>query len=210
VVLPRLYAILDIDACTAHRLDAGDVFDAWLDAGVRLIQLRAKSLASGQFLALAESLAAAAVSTGAMFIVNDRADIATLAGAAGVHVGQEDLTPEDVRRVVGESAVVGVSTHTATQARVAVASPVDYIAIGPIFRTASKERPDPTVGLDGLRTARQIVAPSGRPLVAIGGVTLAHCADVIEAGADSVAVISDLVAGGDPGSRARAFLRALA
>jgi thiamine-phosphate pyrophosphorylase len=206
--LTRLYAILDVDVCVSRGLDSREVFHAWLDAGVRLIQLRAKQVASGPLLVLAEEFARDAGSVGATFIVNDRADIARLAGAAGVHVGQTDLAPADARLVVGETAIVGVSTHNDEQARLTMAQPVDYVAIGPLFSTSSKERPDPIVGLDGLRRARAIVAASGRPLVAIGGITLERAKSVIDAGADSIAVISDLLVG-DPRARAREFLRLL-
>jgi thiamine-phosphate pyrophosphorylase len=206
--LTRLYAILDVDVCLSRGLDSRKVFHAWLDAGVRLIQLRAKHVPSGRLLALAEAFARDASSIGATFMVNDRADIAKLAGAAGVHVGQTDLAPSDARLVVGKSAMVGVSTHNDEQARLTLAEPVDYVAIGPVFSTSSKDRPDPVVGLDGLRTARTIVASSGRPLVAIGGITLERAKSVIDAGADSVAVISDLLVG-EPRARARAFLQSL-
>jgi thiamine-phosphate pyrophosphorylase len=158
---------------------------------------------------VAEELARAARGAGATFIVNDRADVARLSGAAGVHLGQLDLVPRDARLVVGDAAVVGLSTHDDDQARRAADEPVDYVAIGPVFATSSKARPDPVVGLEGVMTARAIVARSRRPLVAIGGITLATAPGVIAAGADSVAVISDLLAG-DPGARARQFLRALA
>jgi thiamine-phosphate pyrophosphorylase len=205
----RLYAILDVDICASRGLDSREVFQAWLDAGVRLIQLRAKQMPSGRLLDLAEGFARTARSAGATFIVNDRADIARLAGAAGVHLGQTDLTPADARLVVGESAMVGVSTHNDEQARLTLAEPVDYVAIGPVFSTSSKAQPDPVVGLDGVRRARDIVAPSVRPLVAIGGITLERAKSVIDAGADSIAVISDLLVG-DPGARARAFLSRLA
>jgi thiamine-phosphate pyrophosphorylase len=210
VTLPRLYAILDADVCAVQGLNPPDIVRVWLDAGVRLIQLRAKSMPSGRFLALAEALAADASSAEATFIINDRADIARLARASGVHVGQADLPPADARRIVGEPAVVGFSTHNSGQARLALAEPVDYVAIGPIFLTTSKDRPDPVVGLDGVREARAIVTPSGRPLVAIGGITLERAPSVIEAGADAVAVISGLLGGGDPRARAREFLRVLA
>jgi thiamine-phosphate pyrophosphorylase len=210
LTVPRLYAILDADACSAQGLDPREIVDGWLEAGVRLIQLRAKSTPSGQFLTLAETLAASASAAGATFIVNDRADIASLAGASGVHVGQTDLSPTDARVVLGNAAVVGVSTHNAGQTRLALAEPVDYVAIGPVFRTASKDRPDPVVGLEGVREALAILTSSGRPLVAIGGITLERAPAVIEAGADSVAVISDLLSGGDPATRARVFLAALA
>jgi thiamine-phosphate pyrophosphorylase len=210
LTVPRLYAILDADACSAQGLDPREIVDGWLEAGVRLIQLRAKSTPSGQFLTLAETLAASASAAGATFIVNDRADIASLAGASGVHVGQTDLSPTDARVVLGNAAVVGVSTHNAGQTRLALAEPVDYVAIGPVFRTASKDRPDPVVGLEGVREALAILTSSGRPLVAIGGITLERAPAVIEGGADSVAVISDLLSGGDPATRARVFLAALA
>ena len=209
MTLPRLYAILDVDLSVALGLIPKEIVKAWLDAGVRLIQLRAKSMASGELLALAEALADAVSPAGAMFIVNDRADIARISGASGVHVGQGDLAPADARAVVGPSAVVGLSTHDAEQARLGVAEPVDYLAIGPVFRTSSKNQPDPVVGFEGIRAAREIVAASGRPLVAIGGITLERAPSVIEAGADSVAVISDLLTGRDAGARARAFLKAL-
>ena len=163
---------------------------------------------SGRLLDFAEALAGEARSAGAAFIVNDRADIARLAGADGVHVGQTDLRPADARLVVGESAMVGVSTHNDEQARLTLAEPVDYVAIGPVFSTSSKDRPDPVVGLDGVRSAREIVAASGRPLVAIGGITLERAKSVIDAGANSIAVISDLLMG-EPRSRARALLRAV-
>lgn len=209
MTLPRLYAILDVDLSVALGLIPKEIVKAWLDAGVRLIQLRAKSMASGELLALAEALADAVSPAGAMFIVNDRADIARISGASGVHVGQGDLAPADARAVVGPSAVVGLSTHDAEQARLGVAEPVDYLAIGPVFRTSSKNQPDSVVGFEGIRAAREIVAASGRPLVAIGGITLERAPSVIEAGADSVAVISDLLTGRDAGARARAFLKAL-
>lgn len=205
----RLYAILDVDLLVVRGLDARDVFDAWLDAGVRLIQLRAKSLPSGAMLDLADALAVQARAAGATFIVNDRADVARLSGADGVHVGQTDLAPADARAVVGDAAVVGVSTHNDEQARRAVSEAVNYVAIGPVFSTSSKERPDPVVGLDGVRRARAIVSDAaGLPLVAIGGITLERATSVIEAGADSVAVISDLLVGA-PAVRVREFLRAL-
>jgi thiamine-phosphate pyrophosphorylase len=199
--LPPLYAILDLDIADAGGLDPHTLCDAWLAAGVRLIQLRAKRLTAGPMLALATPLAARCHAAGARFIVNDRADIARLSGADGVHVGQDDLTPADARRIVGPSAIVGVSTHNHEQLHAAVLDPVDYLAIGPVFATASKERPDPTVGLDGVRRARAIADAHGRPLVAIGGITLESARDVVSAGAHSVAIISGLL-DGDPAALA--------
>jgi thiamine-phosphate pyrophosphorylase len=155
---------------------------------VRLFQLRAKTLPSGPLLALAEALARRAEAAGATFVVNDRADIARLAGAGGLHVGQTDLTPADARLVVGAGMPIGRSTHTEAQVRVALGEPVDYLAIGPVFGTTSKDRPDPIVGLDGVRMAVRLASAgrSPRPVVAIGGITLETAPSVIAAGARSV------------------------
>jgi thiamine-phosphate pyrophosphorylase len=207
-VLPRLYAILDVDAAVARGHEPEQVAAAWLDAGVRLMQLRAKRLASNAFLELAERLAATCRTARCIFIVNDRVDVARLSGADGVHVGQDDLTATDVRRLLPAPAVLGLSTHNEGQLTEALSEPVDYVAVGPLFATATKARPDPAVGLDGVRMARRIVGPQGWPVVAIGGITLERAAAVIAAGATSVAVIGDLLEG-DPSARARAFLREL-
>jgi thiamine-phosphate pyrophosphorylase len=206
-VLPRLYAILDVDLAERRGLSPDQLFDIWIDAGVRLVQLRAKSMASDQMLELAQRLARRAQSAGATLIVNDRADIAKLAGAAGVHLGQDDLAPKDARLLLPASALIGVSTHSDDQLSRALDESVDYLAIGPVFATTTKAKPDPVVGLDGVRRAAVVTRSSGRPLVAIGGITLARAADVLAAGASSVAVISDLLLG-DPDERARQFLRA--
>jgi thiamine-phosphate pyrophosphorylase len=208
-VLPRLYAILDIDLLTQRGLEPLRVLDVWLDAGVRLIQLRAKTMASGAMLALAETMAARTRAAGATFVVNDRADVAKLAGADGVHLGQDDLRPADVRRVLlPPPAIIGLSTHNEVQARDACTQPISYLAIGPVFATRSKAQPDPIVGLDGVRMAASAAASHALPVVAIGGITLEHAPSVIAAGANSVAVISDLLAD-DLADRARAFLDAL-
>jgi thiamine-phosphate pyrophosphorylase len=137
------------------------------------------------------------------FIVNDRPDIAAMIGADGVHVGQEDLPPEEARRICGASRWVGVSTHNLEQLREANLTSVDYIAVGPIFPTGTKENPDPVVGIEFLRAARQLTR---KPLVAIGGITIESAADVFGAGADSVAIIRDLLAAPDPASRAKEYL----
>ena len=209
MVFPRLYAILDVDLTVARGLDPERVFDVWLEAGVRLIQLRAKSMPSGALLALAARLAVRAKAAGALFLVNDRADVARLSGAGGVHVGQDDLTPAGVRAVVGPGAIVGLSTHTPAQVEAAVATPISYVAIGPVFATATKQgAADPAVGIAGVRLAAARAERAGLPVVGIGGLTLANAPDVIGAGAASVAVISDLLAG-DVADRARAYLEAL-
>jgi thiamine-phosphate pyrophosphorylase len=208
-VFPRLYSILDIDLLEQRRLEPLRVLDVWLDAGVRLIQLRAKTMASGAMLALAETSVERTRAAGATFVVNDRADIAKLAGADGVHLGQDDLSPTEVRRVLLQPpAIVGLSTHNDTQARDACAQPISYLAIGPVFATTSKTRPDPVVGLDGVRMAVACATPHALPVVAIGGITLERAPAVIAAGASSVAVISDLLAD-DLSARARAFVDAL-
>jgi thiamine-phosphate pyrophosphorylase len=205
---PRLYAILDLDVSAAHGLSPRDLADIWLDAGIRLIQLRAKQLSAGPLLDLADWCARRAAGSDATFIVNDRVDIAKLAGAAGVHVGQQDLSPADARAILGPGAIVGISTHDDAQIEAGVAAPVDYVAIGPAFATATKVNPDPIVGLAGVRRAAAAARPSGLPVVAIGGITIDTAPALIEAGASAVAVIGDLVAG-DPAARAREYLRAL-
>ena len=141
---------------------------------------------------------------GARLIMNDRADLCLAAGFDGVHVGQEDLSAEGARRVVGEKLWVGVSTHVPEQVRAAAGGPADYVAVGPVFSTSSKANPDPVIGLEGLRVARRLTR---KPLVAIGGITRENCAAVLAAGADSLAVISDLL--GSPGKSAEEFLRRL-
>jgi thiamine-phosphate pyrophosphorylase len=205
--LPRLYAILDVDTVTARGLEPLAVADCWINAGVRLIQLRAKNLASGEFLSLAKDLVKLIRKHNAentedrgdaeiLILINDRADIALMSGADGVHVGQDDLQPKDLRAsaALRELRVVGVSTHNLDQLRAAVDQPADYFAIGPVFTTSSKLNPDPVVGLQGVSAARALLDARGdrRPLVAIGGVTPDNAPDVFRAGADSVAMISAL------------------
>jgi thiamine-phosphate pyrophosphorylase len=137
-------------------------------------------------------------------IMNDRADLALVAGFDGIHVGQDDLSPEGARKVIGDTLWLGVSTHNPDQVREADRTSADYIAVGPVFATGSKANPDPVIGLEGVRRARTLTR---KPVVAIGGITRANCRSVIDAGADSVAVISDLLR--EPGKSAEAFLRLL-
>ncbi len=204
----RLYAILDVDVAAAHGLRPDDVAAAWLRAGVRLLQVRAKTLASGDFLTLATDLAARARRAGATFIVNDRADLAHLAGADGVHLGPDDVALSDVRRWIGDEAVVGLSTHGAEQLEAALEQPADYVAVGAVFPTRIKPADHPVVGLEGLRAAAARAKERQRPLVAIGGIRVDTARRVLEAGASAVAVISDLFVG-EPGARVRDFLLAL-
>ncbi len=204
----RLYAI--IDPAQAGGRSAVEVAEALLGAGVRLIQYRDKRGSSRQIFDTGRQIAELARRAGGVFIVNDRADVALALEADGVHLGQEDLPAELARRVLlagaGPTKWIGVSTHTLVQVREADRSTADYIAFGPIFATRTKERPDPVVGLEGLREARRATL---KPLVAIGGITLDQAQSVIEAGADSVAVIGDLLGYPDIGARAGEFLKAL-
>jgi thiamine-phosphate pyrophosphorylase len=203
--LPRLYAIVDA-GCFAPDASVGTLtrFASELVAGgVTLLQYRNKQGSAREMLSHARELKRVLPREVTLFL-NDRADLCVAAGFQGVHVGQDDLSPEGARLVVGEKRLVGVSTHNAEQLRLADKAPVDYIAIGPIFGTRSKANPDPVVGLDGLRAVRRLTT---KPLVAIGGITRENCRSVIEAGADSVAVIADLL--GDPRKRAEEFFKLL-
>jgi thiamine-phosphate pyrophosphorylase len=176
---------------------------------VRLLQLRAKSLSSGAFLQLVDAVVAEASRRDCLVIVNDRIDVARLGGADGVHVGQEDLSPAAVRAQLGPKAIVGLSTHTDVQLHAAAVEPVSYVAIGPVFGTATKDTGYEAVGVEAVSRARQIV-PAAIPIVAIGGVSLANARSILDAGASSVAVIGDLLTGGDPTGRAAEYLKLLA
>jgi thiamine-phosphate pyrophosphorylase len=199
-LFPTLYAILDTSLLTMPPVQfAGRV----AVAGVQLIQLRVKNSRAEKLHAGARELVEALAPRGVRLIVNDRADIAAMADAAGVHVGQQDLPVEEARRICGASCWVGVSTHNLKQLREADATSADYIAVGPIFPTSTKENPDPVVGIDFLREARR---STRKPLVAIGGITIESAADVFRAGADSVAVIRDLLSAQDPAGRASEYL----
>lgn len=199
-MFPPLYAILDP---AFSPTPIADLASQLADSGVTLIQLRDKLGSPAQILSTARHLAATLASKGVRFILNDRPDIASMADTGGVHVGQEDLPVEDARRIIGPARWVGVSTHNLHQLREAAATSADYIAIGPIFPTSTKENPDPVVGLDFIRAARQITR---KPLVAIGGITLESAGEVFGAGADSVAIIRDLVSAKNPAARAQEFL----
>jgi|SRR5579864_1413244 len=203
LVLPRLYVILDAALLTIPETECAK---SLADAGVRLFQYRSKSASAREILEKSKGLAGLLSGRGTTFFVNDRADIAALAGASGVHVGQEDLNFDQARAVVGEGKLVGVSTHNLEQFQTAVGSSADYIAVGPVFATGTKANPDPVVGTDFIRQVRGLTT---KPIVAIGGITLERTAEVIEAGADSVAVISDILRVPDPAKRARQYLQLL-
>jgi len=200
-----LHAIVDVHIASKAAWKALDLGRAFLDGGARILQLRAKELPSGAFLDLADSLVALASDYEAGVIVNDRVDIARLCGADGVHVGQEDLSPAVAREQLGPAAVIGFSTHSVVQIEAAVAEPISYLAVGPVFGTSTKETGYAAVGLDLVSVASGL---SPVPVVAIGGVTLANARSAIDAGAAAVAVISDLLAG-DPCERVKAYLRLL-
>jgi len=203
LVLPRLYVILDAALITSPGRDCAA---SLAEAGVRLLQYRNKSASARQYLESSRELAETLVPRGVSFFVNDRPDVAFLAGASGVHVGQEDLDVEQARRVVGRDKLVGVSTHNLEQFDRAAVSSADYIAVGPLFGTSSKAKPDPVVGLAFLRRVRGLTE---KPIVAIGGITLERAAPAIEAGADSVAVISGILSAADPAQRARQYITTL-
>jgi thiamine-phosphate pyrophosphorylase len=167
----------------------------------------------GPLLELASALAALAHAADATLVVNDRADIARLAGAAGVHVGQDDLSPRDVRMVFdagGRAAIVGLSTHTPSQLDAALDTAIDYVAVGPVFATATKTTGHEPIGLDRVTAAALAARARAVPVVAIGGITLANAPSVVAAGAQAVAVIGDLLTAGSPEARVRAYLLALA
>jgi thiamine-phosphate pyrophosphorylase len=186
-----------------------DLASACLDGGATFLQLRAKNAAGGWLLETAEAVVTMGARLGAQLVVNDRAEVARLAGAAGVHVGQDDLSAEAARRILGPQRIVGLSTHTIAQLDAALHAPVDYVAIGPVFGTASKATGYDAVGIEMVEQAAARAHPRGLRVVAIGGITLDRVAEVIRAGADSVAVISDLLSTGDPRARVREYLERL-
>ena len=207
-VLPRLYPILDA-GCFPSTQGLITAAEELLSGGVSLIQYRNKSGDARVMLEQACELrrqvrARAPAPHVPKLIMNDRTDLCLVAEFDGVHVGQDDLSAESVRRIIGPERWLGVSTHNPEQVAEADKTSADYLAIGPVFSTSSKDRPDPVVGLEGVRRARSLTR---KPLVAIGGITRANAASVIEAGADSVAVISDLFR--DPRKSAEEFFRVL-
>jgi len=200
--IPRLYAILDA-TCFADASLMRRATDELVAGGCTLIQYRNKTGSAREMLEQARELKRR-VGDGTRFIMNDRADLALAAEFDGLHVGQDDLSPEAARRIIGADRWLGVSTHNPEQVTEADQTDADYLAIGPVFATTSKVNPDPVVGLEGVRRARELTR---KPLVAIGGIRRANARSVIEAGADSVAVISDLLR--DPRKSAEAFLAVL-
>jgi len=203
LALPPLYVILDAALLPSDPIE---LTKKLLDAGARLFQYRSKTSSSRELLHTSQALCLTVRQHGGTFLVNDRADIAHLAGASGVHLGQNDLSVSAARKIVGNDCLIGLSTHDLQQFEAAVESSADYIAVGPIFSTSGKQNPDPVLGVDFIRTVRKLTA---KPIVAIGGITLERAPEVIAAGANSVAVISDILGAKDPVQRAKQFLEKL-
>jgi thiamine-phosphate pyrophosphorylase len=191
---PKLYPIFDVEVLDIRKFNIAEVAHELRDAGVTLLQYRDKVGGPQAVLRAAAEIAAMFDGSGATLIMNDRADLALLAGWNGVHVGQGDLSPQDARRVLGPGRIVGVSTHSDAQVMAADATDADYIAVGPVFATSTKLNAEPVVGLEGVRRARALTR---KPIVAIGGITRENARSVIDAGADSVAVIGGLFRPGE-------------
>ena len=207
MTLPRLYAVVDQQTADRHGWQVPDLARSYLAGGARLLQIRVSAAGSRQFLAWCDEVVDSARSYDAQVVVNNRADIAVLAGAGGVHVGQEDLPVTSVRQLLPEPALVGLSTHTATQVARSGDAAVSYVAVGPIYQTSTKDTCYRAVGLDLVRYAAGH-RPS-RPIVAIGGITLERVPGIVEAGASAVAVVSDLLVGDDPERRVRDYVTVL-
>jgi thiamine-phosphate pyrophosphorylase len=186
--LPKIYPITDPYISGISHLEQ---VTRLIRGGARLIQLRDKHAAPADFFTAALDCVTLARSHGVQIIVNDRVDIAKAAGADGVHLGQDDMPAREARKILGETAIIGVSTHSDDQARESRRLPINYIAIGPVFTTGSKGDPDPVVGVDGIRSVRAVVGDIS--LVAIGGINEQSLSTVLTAGADSAAIISELV-----------------
>jgi thiamine-phosphate pyrophosphorylase len=204
---PPLYPIVDEGAANLAGHSVTGLAEAFLAGGARLLQLRAKLAPSGRFVEQAQALAGLAQPFGALVVINDRFDVALAANVRSVHIGQDDVPVAIVRRFLGPEGIIGFSTHTREQVDAALYEPIDYLAVGPIFATASKDPGYDPVGLDLVRYA---ASRTELPIVAIGGITLERARGVIDAGARSVAVIGDLLGTGDPEARVREFLRVLA
>lgn len=200
LVFPRLYAIMDAALLRTSELAFAEML---AESGVKLIQYRNKRISSRGLFEISQQFVRFLKPRGVKYVVNDRPDVAAMVEAEAVHVGQEDLGVEEARAICGRARWVGVSTHTLEQVRRAVETSADYVAVGPIFHTGTKENPDAVVGVGFIRQARRLTE---KPLVAIGGITVERAREVYRAGADSVAVARDLLCAGDPVSRVREYL----
>jgi thiamine-phosphate pyrophosphorylase len=203
LALPPLYVILDAALLPSDPIE---LTKRLIDAGARMFQYRNKTAPARELLHASQALCLTIRQRGGSFVVNDRVDISRLAGASGVHLGQDDLSVSAARKVVGSEGIIGLSTHNLQQFEVAVESDADYIAVGPIFATHSKRNPDPVVGVELVRQVRKL---THKPIVAIGGITCERAREVIDAGADSIAVITDILASKNPAARVRQYLQIL-
>jgi thiamine-phosphate pyrophosphorylase len=201
--LPKIYPITDTVISGLSQVQQVELLAA---GGASLVQLREKRASPLEFYRTALAAVSIAREVGVQIVINDRVDIAIAVKADGVHLGQHDLPPERARSLLGKTRIIGFSTHSLEQALAADLAPVDYIAIGPLFQTQTKDRPDPVVDLETITEIRRLVS---KPLVGIGGIRLETACSVIEAGADSVAVIADLLSARDIPERTRAFLTLL-
>jgi thiamine-phosphate diphosphorylase len=195
--------ILDAALLTVPETECAEKLAA---AGVRLLQYRNKRASARELFESSKRLSSLLIPQGVTFVVNDRADVALAADASGVHVGQEDLGAEAARSVVGDGKLLGISAHNLEQFKQAADTSADYVAVGPVFATSTKANPDPVVGIELIRQVRSL---TNKPIVAIGGITLERAAEVMRAGADCVAVISDILLAAHPGQRARQYLELL-
>jgi thiamine-phosphate pyrophosphorylase len=203
---PPLYPIVDEGAANLAGHTVPALAEAFLEGGARLLQIRAKLAPSGRFVEQAAAVAALAHPAGALVVVNDRVDVALAAGLRAVHVGQDDVPVAIVRRLLGPEGIIGLSTHTREQVDAALYQPIDYLAVGPIFDTTSK---DPGYDAVGLELIAYAASKTGLPIDAIGGITLERARRVLDAGARSAAVIGDLLRTGDPAGRVREWITAL-
>ena len=190
--LPKIYPITDTRIA---KISLVAQVEKLIEGGANFIQLREKYASPQDFYQAAQLALEYARKRGVKIIINDRVDIALALEADGVHLGQDDLPPEEARKILGEKAIIGFSTHNLEQAIRAVALPIDYLAIGPVYATTTKENPDQTVGLEGIKIIRKAVA--NFPLVAIGGINYRNLPEIFESGADSAAIISDLIGDAD-------------
>jgi thiamine-phosphate pyrophosphorylase len=201
--LPKVYPITDTVISGLSHARQVELLAA---GGASIVQLREKRASAGEFYETALAAVSIARDVGVQIIINDRVDIAIAVNADGVHLGQTDLPPDRARALLGPARIIGFSTHSLEQALEAESAPVDYVAIGPVFQTLTKEKPDPVVDLQMIAAIRRSLS---KPIVGIGGISLETANSVIEAGADSIAVIADLLSAGDISERMRAFLRRL-
>ncbi len=203
-----LYAIIDQSTAAAHGVSVTDLAAAYLDGGARLLQVRAPAAAGRDYLAWCDEVVQRARRVGAQVFVNDRPDIAALSGAVGVHLGQTDLSPAVARQILPSHAKIGLSTHSQPEVDAALDLPIDYLAVGPVFATTTKRSEYSPVGLEHVRYAA--ARHPGRPVVAIGGITLERVNDVLDAGAAAVAVIGDLLVDDRPDKRVADYVRLFA